>query len=1448
MMKFFRAVLVISLFALLSACGGGGGSAGSTSGVALFSTAADRVTILPGESQTYNIGGGIPGYSATSSTSAATVTVSGKVLTINGSGSGKSTVTITDNAGGKISIDVTIGTGTDFFSTAPDKLTIGIGSTSSNFEAGGGSGVYAVSSSNKDVLRVTQNGKQFFFTGLKAGTSTVTVSDNAGGKKSIEVTVGSGVDLYTTAPDSLTIGVGVTSSNFTIGGGSESYTVTSSNPEVATVAQVGKSFTVKGVSSGSVDIVIMDTFGAIKRVNVTVGSSQALFTTAPSKLMMGVGATSTNFEIGGGSGVYLLTSSNIDVLRVTQNGKQFFFTGLKVGASTVTVSDSAGEKKTVEVTVGSGVDLFTSAPDALIVGVGATSASFTIGGGSESYIVTSSNLEVASVTLSGNSFIVKGLSSGSVIIVITDTFGATKRVNVTVGSSQALFTTAPSTLTVSVGASTQSFVAGGGSLAYTLTSSNSLVASVIQVGSTFVISGVSPGTTSIVITDTLGASKSVSVTVGTSQPLFTTAPVNLDLGIGLTSASYDIGGGEPAYVINTSNSLIATVSYSLNKFTISGVGAGKAIVTITDKFGQKNSINVTVSTGSDLYITAPSAVNIGIGLESSTFAIGGGSKVYTVTSGNSSVVTVAQNGNQFVLKGLSLGATKVTVTDSLGALKSIDVSVVNGLQLYTTAPSALTVGVGVNSATYSISGGSPIYSVATSNSAVVSVTQIGSQFFLTGKITGKATVLITDSVGGNKSIDVTVTTGSDLFTNAGADVSVGVGVTTSNFQIGGGSLVYSVSTANAQIATISIQTNTFTITGIAVGKTSVFVTDSLGATKKIDVTVGSPLDLYVTSPLDLTIGLGITSPTYQIGGGTAPYAVASSNGQVFTVTLTGAQFTVTGVSAGKATLIVTDAKGATKQINVTVGSGIDLYTTAPATVIVAVNSSSATYKIGGGSEVYTVSSSDSKIVTIGQNTNKEFVITGTNGGKAVVSVKDSVGKEVKIDVIVGTLDAMFSTAASNINLDVGGATTYKVGGGTGVYSVGSSNTAVAQATISGSDLVINGVGSGTATVVVRDSTTGSVTINVNVGSATPIALFVTAGADIIVAPSASPTFVIGGGKAPYAVTSSNPSVVTASVSGTTLTLNGVVAGNSKINVTDMSGTSVSINVSVTAGNAVALFATAPSQITIGKDVSATYVIGGGVSPYTVTSSNTAMATATLSGSSFTILGVSAGDLQIVIQDSLGATVTRSVTVTPVAVTALDILPGNATGAVGDVLTFKLVGGTPSFTITNNNPSIATVTPVTLGAGGVFTATLLNVGSTDVTVLDAQGTSKKVTITATASASSLRISPSALTISEDSTNTFDLKIYGGTGPYRAFTSDLVYTSVPVGDIVQTANGTILTIGLGSQGTRCVVVKDSSGTVILGGAFAVTLTVIDSKGASATSALSIKDNFKGGVGCL
>jgi hypothetical protein len=172
-----------------------------------------------------------------------------------------------------------------------------------------------------------------------------------------------------------------------------------------------------------------------------------------------------------------------------------------------------------------------------------------------------------------------------------------------------------------------------------------------------------------------------------------------------------------------------------------------------------------------------------------------------------------------------------------------------------------------------------------------------------------------------------------------------------------------------------------------------------------------------------------------------------------------------------------------------------------------------------------------------------------------------------------------------------------------------------------------------------------------------------------------------------------------------------------------------------------------------------------------------------------------------------------------------------------VLNFSINGGSPSYTVTVNNPSIASVTPTTVAtSGGTFMATLRNVGSTIVAIIDSQGQTTTFALTVTASVATLRLSPSSLQVGENSVSPIVLNIYGGTAPYSAFTSDLVMSSV---SITGTAAAPTLTVAVGSKGNRCITPASPFGT------YDVILTVVDSLGASAISTMTIKDN--GGAAC-
>ena len=416
----------------------------------------------------------------------------------------------------------------------------------------------------------------------------------------------------------------------------------------------------------------------------------------------------------------------------------------------------------------------------------------------------------------------------------------------------------------------------------------------------------------------------------------------------------------------------------------------------------------------------------------------------------------------------------------------------------------------------------------------------------------------------------------------------------------------------------------------------------------------------------------------------------------------------------------------------------------------------------------------------------------------------------------GTHTALFTTAPSNLTLSVGSAQEFTVAGGTGAYSAVSNNAAIAVAGVSENRLTLGAVSPGTAQITLRDSSGGATNISV---TAVVQQLFTTAPSSVtlVSGSSGAQTFRVGGGGGQFTATSSNVNIVTASLSGESLLVTGVTAGTASIVVRDNFGTLITIPVTVTGASNLALFTSAPAAVTIAVRAAPVYTIGGGVGPYTATSSNTNVATAAVSEGNLTVTGVSTGTASIVIRDSVGATLNIAVTV---GGGQLTVNPSTATALIGDVLFARVTGGRAPYTAVVTNAAVA---DATITSDGLLRVALKQqAGSVPILITDADGLSTSFTVTSAAGQPAIQMSPSALTISELSNDSLTFQVFGANGAIRAFSSD---TSL----LTAFASGNTVTVLTGSKGNRCVAADTT-----------VTISVVDSVGALATSAISIRNS--------
>lgn len=365
------------------------------------------------------------------------------------------------------------------------------------------------------------------------------------------------------------------------------------------------------------------------------------------------------------------------------------------------------------------------------------------------------------------------------------------------------------------------------------------------------------------------------------------------------------------------------------------------------------------------------------------------------------------------------------------------------------------------------------------------------------------------------------------------------------------------------------------------------------------------------------------------------------------------------------------------------------------------------------------------------------------------------------------------------------------------------------------------------------------------GSGSLVPLFTTAPSAVTIRIGGITNYTIGGGIAPYSVSSSDTGMVKAEVSGKVLTIQGLSAGSLIIQmpvqliISDSKGNTVKVSVSVAYTE---FFITAPSTLMMGLSSMMSYVIGGGTAPYTVTNSDATIVKGSVSGTELTVIGAAEGTASVVVFDSDGRSASTRVTVSPSTSMPLVVIPSTVAANVGDVLNFRVSGASPPYTVKVNNISIATASVQSVAnSGDTFTIALNSVGETTVDITDKLMQTTKLSLTAIASATTIRLSPSAIIVGEDYSGSLTFKIFGGTGPYSALTDNLVLTGVPSAQLGSSA----LTVGLGIQGSRCIDSIDRTDPTapiyIPYGTVPVTLTVKDdSTGATATAIINVKDN--------
>jgi len=542
----------------------------------------------------------------------------------------------------------------------------------------------------------------FPFASVMAATPTLTLSTQSEGNNVQLSVAGDPNQSILLSYVKTGIGSQVDALGTTNGAGNWSGTVSTSAYNIATNSSVY--VTLGGVNGQRSSSVAWPTSSA----QTTTGST---FTLSPTGVVLTIGQTSTITASNSGTNyLYLSNNSNPQIANVNISGTQITIFANSQGSTVATVCavGNSANCGSIYITVQNSASApLTFSQNSVTIAAG-QNVPITISGGTGIYMVqNNSNSGAVQTNMNGNVITLSTSSTGglSSITVCSTNLATCGIINVTVGSvSTAPLSFDKSNPALRIGESTTVTVSGGptGSVYYLSSNQNTNVATATMPtnSATITLTGVANGSSLITICSSLGNCSSFTVTVSyvSSGGTLALSQTSMSLLVGQT-LSVTISGGTTPYSLLNPTSSVATASLNGNVLSVSGTGAGTAIVTVCSAGAACVGLSLTVSgIGTVAAPTfSPTSVSTTVG---QTVVVGiSGNGGYHVSSNNSPTAASVQiNGSTAVVYGIGAGGTNALICQNGGQCSTLTVSVaaavstasVNTAQTTNTTPTTTT--------------------------------------------------------------------------------------------------------------------------------------------------------------------------------------------------------------------------------------------------------------------------------------------------------------------------------------------------------------------------------------------------------------------------------------------------------------------------------------------------------------------------------------------------------------------------------------------------------------------------------------------------------------------------------------------------------------------------------------------------------------------------------------
>ena len=667
-------------------------------------------------------------------------------------------------------------------------------------------------------------------TGLTAGKSVITYTNMGGCTKTTTVTV----NAVPAITGTLSVCFGSTTQLTGSGAPASSNPWVSATPKVAMVNSKGL---VTGTGAGTSTITFTNINGCSQTVTVTVYP----IPTIAGALTLCVGSTTQLTGSALAATINPWVSATPAIATVSAIG---VVTGVSLGTSLITYTNSAGCKTTSSVTVSAAPTI----AGTLTLCAGATTQ--LTGSGTAATISpwVSSSTSVATVSNAG---LVTGVAAGTSIITYRNIGGCTKTATITVSAAP----TITGNLAVCIGATTQ---LAGSATAASSTPWVSGTPSVATISNTGLVTGIAVGSSMITYKNSGGCTKTATVTVS-SVPTITGT---LSLCAGATTQLTGSGTASSTTPWVSASTSVATVSTT---GLVTGVAAGTAVITFTNSGGCKTMATVTV-------LAAPvitGTVTVCAGL---TTQLSGSGTAASTTPWVSSTTTVATVNSTGLVTGVAAGTSVITFTNNGGCKKTLIVTV----SAKPAITGTLTTCIG---STTQLTGSGTAATTTPWVSGTTPVASVSSTGLVTGIAAGTSVITYTNS-GGCKIVATVTVNAAPTITGT---LTVCAGSTT---QLTGSATASGTSPWVSGTTAVATVSSTGLVTGVAAGTSIITYTNSSGCKKTATVTVSAGPVAPVAAAATTITSTGFSAKWAASTGATGYYLDVSTN-NTFTSFVTG---------------------------------------------------------------------------------------------------------------------------------------------------------------------------------------------------------------------------------------------------------------------------------------------------------------------------------------------------------------------------------------------------------------------------------------------------------------------------------------------------------------------------------------------------------------------------------